>query len=108
VNLRGPTVVDRSSAAEHQYRRDERIHHRDIATAVTQQAMKTECRHGGKPTVVETRESACDRAPRVKTVGIKQRPGLCTSNVFRTICPNAKVFLSGALAFSRLSARFNP
>jgi hypothetical protein len=35
----------------------------------------------------------------VKTVGIKQRPGLCTSNVFRTICPNAKVFLSGALAF---------
>jgi hypothetical protein len=37
-------------------------------------------------------------------MGIKQRPGLCTSNEFRTICPNAKVFVSGALAFSRLSA----
>ena len=50
VNLRRPAVVDRGSAAEHEDRRDERIHHRDIAAAVTQQAIKTECRHGDDPT----------------------------------------------------------
>ena len=50
VNLRRPAVVDRGSAAEHEDRRDERIHHRDIAAAVTQQAIKTECRHGDGPT----------------------------------------------------------
>ena len=50
MNLRRPPVVDRGSAAEHEDRRDERIHHRDIAAAVTQQAIKTECRHGDDPT----------------------------------------------------------
>jgi hypothetical protein len=51
MNLRRPAVVDRGSAAEHEDRRDERIHHCDIAAAVTQQAIKTECRHGGDPTL---------------------------------------------------------
>ena len=50
VNLRRPAIVDRRSAAEHKDRRDERIHHRDIAAAITQQAIKTECRHGDGPT----------------------------------------------------------
>ena len=50
VNLRRPAIVDGGPATEHEDRRDERIHHRDIAAAVPQQAIKTECRHGDDPT----------------------------------------------------------
>ncbi len=58
MNLRRPPIVDRGPAGEYEDRSGERIHHRDVAAAVTQQAIKTECRHGGDPTFVEARESA--------------------------------------------------
>ncbi len=36
VNLRRSAIVDRGPAAEHQHRRDEGVHHRDIAAAIAQ------------------------------------------------------------------------
>ena len=57
VNLRRPAIVDGGPATEHEDRRDERIRHRDVAAAVTQQAIKTECRHGDGPHIC--------RSPRV-------------------------------------------
>ena len=57
VNLRRPAIVDRGSAAEQKDRGDERIHHRDIAAAVTQQAIKIEYRHGDGPTFLSKRAS---------------------------------------------------
>ena len=75
VNLRRPAVVDRGPAAEHQNRRDERIHHRDIAAAVAQQAIKTECRHGEGPrlsrgaSLRETARSSSDNCRHQTTIG---------------------------------------
>ena len=99
VNLRRPAVVDRRAAGEHEDRRDERIHHRDIAAAVLQQAIKTECRHGRGPTSCRGLQVCVRPHAPSETVAIKQQAGLCSSNGFRAICGNAKVSVSGTAAF---------
>ena len=107
VNLRRPAIVDRRPAAEHQHRRDQRVHHRDIAAAVAKQASRTECLHGKSPQLSRFAKSV-DRAPRVITGAIKQPAGLCISNGSRTICPNAKVFAYRGPRFFRPSQGVKP